>query len=90
MYNSLLFSFLSMDIFSSLCFYISIICSFISSILRTYANPTSSFMHYVYCIACLTSPHPIPLYLAFDDIFSYISSPDRCFPPSPFLLFLHS
>lgn len=35
-------------------------------------------------------PHPIPLYLAFDDIFSYISSPDRCFPPSSFLLFLHS
>lgn len=51
MYNSLLFSFLSMDIFSSLCFYISIICSFISSIFRTYANLTSSFMHYVYCIS---------------------------------------
>lgn len=80
MYNSLLFPFLSMDIF----FFFSL------PLYLTYANLTSSFMHYVYCIACLTSPHPIPLYLAFDDIFSYISSPDRCFPPSPFLLFLHS
>lgn len=54
-----------MDIsfFSSLCFfkYISIICSaFSSPYLRQsfLFHQHTYFMHYVYCIFCLTSPHP--------------------------------
>lgn len=64
---------------------------FFSSISRLFAAPFHLLTHAnlpssTSCItstAFFASPHRIlPLYLAFDDIFGYVSSPDRCFPSS--------
>lgn len=60
--------------------YFSIICSAFSS---PYSRQSTSSTSCITSTAFFASPHRIlPLYLAFDDIFGYISSPDRCFPSS--------